>query len=319
MLIKNLISVIVPCYNEEQSLADFMRELNKMMVRMQEVDFEVLLINDGSKDNTLNIMKEMAEQDNRIIYFSFSKNFGKEAAIYAGLQNARGNYIVVMDADLQDPPELLPKMYQAVTEEGFDSAAARRINRKGEPLVRSIFANIFYRLINHLSDVEIADGARDYRLMNRKFSSALLSLKEYNRFSKGLYGWVGFKNKWIEFENVERIKGESSWSFWSLFKYSLEGIVAFSTLPLVVSSAVGILFCLIAVFVVFYIVIRKVLFGDPVDGWASIICAITFLGGLQLFCIGILGQYLSKMYLEIKNRPVFIIDESNREKKDEKI
>lgn len=308
---KELISVIVPCYNEGAVLPLFIEQMYKVIQRMSEQNFEIILINDGSKDNTKFVMKELAEADKRIKYISFSRNFGKEAAIYAGFQHAQGNYVVMMDADLQDPPELLPKMYKAVVEEGFDSVATRRVTRKGEPRIRSFFARCFYKIINKMSDVEIIDGARDYRLMNRKFLNALLELSEYNRFSKGLFGWVGFNNKWIDFENVERIAGETKWSFWSLFRYSIEGIVAFTTTPLIISSVVGFVFCLISVLAIGFIIIRRLVFGDPVAGWASLTCIITFLGGIQLFCLGILGQYMAKMYLEIKNRPIYLIDESN--------
>lgn len=305
------ISVIVPCFNEAKSLPGFLREISDIMTEMSELNFEILFINDGSVDDTLQILQDMKKQDHRIRYLSFSRNFGKEAAIYAGLQNARGNFVVVMDADLQDPPKLLPEMYRAVAEHGYDSAVGRRVSRKGEPLVRSFFARLFYKVIHKMSDIEIADGARDYRLMNRKFVNALLHLEEYNRFSKGLFGWVGFKNKWIEYENVECNAGETSWSFWSLFKYSIEGITAFTTVPLVFSSIVGVLLCIIAIFAVFYFILRKMLYGNPVNGWASLACIITFLGGIQLFCIGILGLYFSKMYLEIKKRPIYLIDEDS--------
>lgn len=308
---KELISVIVPCYNESVALPLFIEEMYKIIGQMEGQTFEIILINDGSRDNTKLIIKKLAEADERIKYISFSRNFGKEAAIYAGFQHANGDYVVMMDADLQDPPSLLPEMYKAVAEEGYDSVATRRVNRKGEPRIRSFFARCFYKIINKMSDVEIIDGARDYRLMNRKFLNALLELSEYNRFSKGLFGWVGFKNKWIDFENIERVAGETKWSFWSLFRYSIEGIVAFTTTPLIISSIVGFVFCLISVLAIAFIIIRRLVFGDPVAGWASLTCIITFLGGIQLFCLGILGQYMAKMYLEIKNRPIYLIDESN--------
>jgi len=308
---KELISVIVPCYNESVALPLFIEEMYKIIRQMEGLTFEIILINDGSRDNTKLVIKKLADADERIKYISFSRNFGKEAAIYAGFQHANGNYVVMMDADLQDPPSLLPEMYKAVSEEGYDSVATRRVNRKGEPRIRSFFARCFYRIINKMSNVEIIDGARDYRLMNRKFLNALLELSEYNRFSKGLFGWVGFKNKWIDFENIERVAGETKWSFWSLFRYSIEGIVAFTTTPLIISSIVGFVFCLISVLAIAFIIIRRLVFGDPVAGWASLTCIITFLGGIQLFCLGILGQYMAKMYLEIKNRPIYLIDESN--------
>lgn len=307
----DLISLIVPCYNEEQSLPFFWEAVTDVMQKMNEADFEVIFVNDGSRDKTLEILRQLAEKDSRVRYISFSRNFGKEAAMYAGFEHARGDYAAVMDADLQDPPALLEEMYHAVTQEGYDSAATRRVTRKGEPPIRSFFARMFYRLINRMTDVEIVDGARDFRLMNRPFLDALLSLKERNRFSKGLFGWVGFRTKWIEFENVERIAGETKWSFWKLFKYSIEGIVAFTTLPLVISSVMGFLMCMLALFSTLFIVVRKLLFGDPVSGWASTASIITFIGGIQLFFMGVFGQYLAKAYTEIKNRPIYIIGESN--------
>lgn len=306
-----LISLIIPCYNEEQALPSFWKETLAVTQTMQDVDFEFLFIDDGSKDGTLALLRDMAAADSRVRYISFSRNFGKEAAMYAGFYNAKGDYAAVMDADLQDPPALLPTLLHAVREEGYDSAATRRITRKGEPPIRSFFARLFYRLINKISDVDIVDGARDFRLMNRKFLDALLTLKEKNRFSKGLFGWVGFKTKWIPFENIERVAGETKWSFWKLFKYSIEGIVAFSTVPLVLSSFVGFLFCLISLSATVYIFIRKLLFGDPVVGWASTACIITFLGGIQLFFLGIIGQYLAKTYLESKGRPLYLVGETN--------
>lgn len=306
-----LISIIVPCYNESEALPLFMKEMYRVMDTMKENDFEIILVNDGSKDNTKEVMLDLAKRDERVKYILFSRNFGKEAAIFAGLQHATGDYVAMMDADLQDPPSLLPEMYRAVTEEGYDSVATRRVTRKGEPPIRSFFARCFYKLINKMSKTEIVDGARDFRLMNRKFVDALLEMKEYNRFSKGLFGWVGFKNKWIEFENVERIAGETKWSFWSLLKYSIEGIVAFTTAPLVVSSVVGMVLCLLSFVAIILIVFRKLIWGDPVAGWASSVCIMTFIGGVQLLCMGIMGQYMAKMYLEIKDRPVYIIDEIN--------
>lgn len=306
-----LISLIVPCYNEEQSLPYFQKEVSAVMDRMNYLDFEIIFVNDGSRDGTLALLRQMAAQDKRIKYLSFSRNFGKEAAMYAGLQHARGDYAAVMDADLQDPPALLEEMYRAVTQEGYDSAATRRVTRKGEPPIRSFFARMFYRIINRMADVEIVDGARDFRLMNRKFLDALLSLKEYNRFSKGLFGWVGFKTKWIEFENVERVAGETKWSFWKLFRYSIEGIVAFTTAPLTMASVMGFFMCLLALCSTVFIVVRKLLFGDPVSGWASTASIITFIGGIQLFFMGVFGQYLAKAYTEIKNRPIYIVAESN--------
>ena len=310
---RELITLIVPCYNEEKALPSFWKETLAVTSAMTDVDFEFLFVDDGSKDGTLTILRQLAKEDDRVRYISFSRNFGKEAAMYAGIRNAKGDYAAVMDADLQDPPALLPTLLKAVREEGYDSAATRRVTRKGEPPIRSFFARMFYRIINRISDVDIVDGARDFRLMNRKFLNGLLSLKERNRFSKGLFGWVGFKTKWIEFENVERVAGETKWSFWKLFKYSIEGIVAFSTVPLVLSSFVGFLFCLISLTATLFIFIRKLFFGDPVTGWASTACIITFLGGIQLFFLGIIGQYLAKAYLEVKDRPLYLVGESNVE------
>lgn len=310
----DLITLIIPCYNEEESLPLLYPELVKVSQEMPEQAFEFLFVNDGSRDKTLVLLKELAQNDDRVKYISFSRNFGKEAAMYAGLENAKGDYVAFMDADMQDPPSLLPQMYKAVTEEGYDSAATRRVTRKGEPPIRSFFARMFYKIMNKISDTDIVDGARDFRLMNRKFVDALLQMKEYNRFSKGLFGWVGYKTKWIEFENVERIAGETKWSFWSLFKYSIEGILAFTTAPLVMASVIGIVLCLIAFVFIVFIVVRKICFNNSVDGWASMVCLISFLGGLQLFAIGVVGQYLAKMYLEVKSRPIYLIGETNIEK-----
>lgn len=305
-----MISIIVPCYNEEAALPYFFKEVYSVLAEMK-LTYELLLIDDGSRDSTLKCLQEEAAKNINIKYISFSRNFGKEAAIYAGLQHAKGDYVVIMDADLQDPPALLPELYKAVTEEGYDSAATRRVTRKGEPALRSFFARQFYKLMRHISKAELVDGARDYRLMNRRFVNALLELKEYNRFSKGLFGWVGFKTKWLEFENVERIAGETKWSFWSLLFYAIEGIVAFSTMPLIIATIVGLLCCLLAFVGIVFVVVRKLMFGDPVQGWASSVCVILAVGGIQLFCTGILGQYMAKTYLETKKRPVYIIAEAN--------
>lgn len=309
-----LLSVIVPCYNEQENIQDFYDELmkNEAFFKERDVDIELVYVNDGSTDKTVDMVKELNNKDKRVKLVSFSRNFGKEAAIYAGLEKTSGDYVVIMDCDLQDPPALLPEMYKAVEEEGYDSVATRRVNRKGEPPIRSFFARMFYKLINKMSKTEIVDGARDYRLMTRQFVDAVLSVKEYNRFSKGIFGWVGFKNKWIEFENVERRKGETKWSFWKLFKYALDGIVAFSTIPLAVASFVGVMLCFVALFFIIFIIVRQCFFGgDPHDvfGWASMVCIILFASGVQLLCVGILGQYLSKTYLEVKKRPLYIVKE----------
>ena len=310
------ISIVVPCYNEEAALVFFQKEIDRVSQElMPDITFEILYIDDGSKDNTLQEIHHLAEQDERVKYISFSRNFGKEAAIYAGLKNASGDLVAIMDADLQDPPALLPEMYHAIMEEGYDSVATRRVDRKGEPPVRSFFARKFYKLMNNISNTDIVAGARDYRLMNRKFVNALLELGEYNRFSKGLFGWVGFKTKWIEFENVERVAGETKWSFWKLFRYSIEGIVAFSTAPLALAAVLGVIMCILGAIAIVFIVVRQLAFGNAVAGWASLACIILFLGGVQLLCLGILGSYMSKTYLEVKNRPIYICGETNIEKK----
>ncbi len=313
-----LISVIVPCYNEEQALPFFYDEIRKISSQLESYSFEYIFINDGSKDRTLSMIKEWAETDERVKYVSFSRNFGKESAIYRGLKASRGDLVTLMDADLQDPPKLLFEMLKAVEEEGYDCAAARRVSRKGEPPIRSFFARLFYRLMNRISKTEIADGARDYRLMTRQYVDSLLSLAEYNRFSKGLFGWVGFDTKWIEYENVNRVRGETKWSFWKLFIYSIDGITAFSTTPLVLSALVGLLFCGVAFIAILFIVIRTLVFGDPVAGWPSMVCIIIFLGGIQLLSLGVLGEYLSKAYMEIKNRPIYIRKETNIENAEDK-
>ena len=307
-----IISIIVPCYNESDSLPIFRKELHKVIDELnRQYIFEIIYINDGSKDATLDILKSFAKEDSSVKYISFSRNFGKEAAIYAGLQASTGDYVAVMDADCQDPPALLPKMLHYITDEGYDSVATRRVTRKGEPPIRSFFARCFYRLMNHISKTEIVDGARDYRLMTRQFVNALLSLKEYNRFSKGLFGWVGFKTKWLEFENVERAAGETKWSFGKLFLYSIDGIVAFSTVPLAISALAGIFCCLVAVLFIVIIILRTCIWGDPVSGWPSLVCIILLLGGIQLLCIGVLGEYVAKSYLEEKKRPIYICKETN--------
>lgn len=306
-----MISVIVPCFNEEKSLPFFYEEIKKISTKMNFVSFEYLFIDDGSNDGTLKEIKKYAENDHSVKYVSFSRNFGKEAAIYAGLKECKGDYAVIMDADLQDPPSLLPEMFDAIVKEGYDSAATRRINRKGEPVIRSFFAHIFYKIMNKFSESKIVDGARDYRLMTRQMVDSILSLCEYNRFSKGIFGWIGFKTKWIEYENVERVAGETKWSFCQLFKYSLEGITAFSVQPLQIASVFGVLFSMIALLMIIVIIVKTLIFGDPTSGWPSLVCIIMLIGGIQLLCIGILGQYLSKTYLETKRRPIYIEKESN--------
>ena len=311
----NLISVIVPCYNEEEAIPYFYEEIQKTAQKMEDVDFEFIFVNDGSKDNTVSIVKEYANKDERVKYLSFSRNFGKEAAIYAGLQNCRGNYAVLMDADLQDPPALLKQMYDAIINEGYDSVGTRRVTRKGEPPIRSFFARMFYKIINKMSDIEMVDGARDYRLMKRQVVDAIISLKEYNRYSKGLFSFVGFNTKWIEYENVERVAGETKWSFWKLFRYAIEGITAFSTTPLIFASVLGIIFCVISFLAIIFIIVRTLIYGDPTSGWPSLVCIIVFVSGIQLFSVGVIGQYLSKTYLETKKRPVYIVKDTNIENK----
>ena len=310
---KMKITVIVPCYNEEAALHYFYEEMQKVMDIMQDVEFELLFVNDGSKDRTLKVIKELAEKDACVSYISFSRNFGKEAAIFAGLEHSDGDMTAIMDADLQDPPSLLPEMYRAIVEEGYDSVATRRVNRKGEPKIRSFFARRFYRLMNRISKADIVDGARDFRLMNRAFVDALLKMGEYNRFSKGLFGWVGFETKWLEFKNVERVAGETKWSFWKLLLYSVDGIVAFSTMPLSLSAVFGILMCLASAIAIVFIIVRQILYGGSAFGWPSMVCIVIFLGGIQLFCIGILGSYLAKTYLEVKKRPIYICKETNKD------
>lgn len=315
----SIISVVVPCYNEEDSLAPFFMELSTVIESMRSVhthlQFEIILVDDGSTDNTFAKMKSIAKQYSSgavtVLYVSFSRNFGKEAALYAGLQHATGDYVATMDADLQDPPALLPQMYEYVLSEDYDNAATKRITRKGEPPVRSYFARMFYRIINRLSDIEIVDGARDYRLMSRQMVDSILTLAEYNRFSKGLFSWVGYKTMWMEYDNLDRVAGETKWSFWSLFKYSIEGIAAFSTAPLHIASVSGVIFCFLAVAAIIFVAIRAIIFGDPVAGWPSLICLILFIGGIQLLCLGVMGEYLAKAYLETKHRPLYIIKDSN--------
>ena len=305
------ISVVVPCYNEVEAIPLFYREICRISDLMPEYVFEYVFVNDGSKDATLSRIKEMAQTDSRVKYLSLSRNFGKEAAMYAGLRYASGDYVAIMDADLQDPPALLPEMMRGIRDEGYDCVATRRVTRKGEPAVRSFFARLFYRLIRKLSKTEIMDGARDYRLLTRQYVDSLLELGEYNRFSKGLFGWCGFDTKWIEFENAERAAGETKWSFWKLFLYSIDGIVAFSTVPLAVAALMGVLFCFLAFVFLIVIFVRALIFGDPVAGWPSLVCIILLLGGIQMLSMGILGEYLAKTYMETKRRPIFICKESN--------
>lgn len=304
------ISLIIPCYNEEESLPIFYTEAKKVLDTM-ECEHEFLFVNDGSKDKTLHILKDMAEQDSNVKYLSFSRNFGKEAAMYAGFCNVSGDYVAVMDADMQDPPSLLPKMLDKLKDGEYDSVATCRSTRKGEPPIRSWFAKKFYQIINKISDADIVDGARDFRLMRREMVDAIVEMGEYNRFSKGIFGWIGFKTYWLPYENINRVAGETKWNFWKLFKYAIDGIINFSQAPLAISSWFGMFMTVVSFIAIIFIIIRKMIFGDPVSGWASMVCIITFIGGVQLFCMGIMGQYIAKTYMEVKKRPHYIVSESN--------
>lgn len=307
------LTVIVPCKNEEEAIPLFYKELITQTAFLEKrgTDLKILFIDDGSTDETVQVVRILHAQDERVHLISFSRNFGKEAAMYAGLRAAAdSDYAVFMDADLQDPPSLLEEMFSYI-DEGYDSVATRRVTRKGEPPIRSFFARRFYKVMRKLSDTEIMDGARDYRLMTRQFISAVLSMTEYNRFTKGIFGWVGYDTKWIDFENVDRSAGKTKWNFWGLVKYSLEGITAFSTKPLILSSLIGIVFCFLAFAMIIFIIVRKLVFGDPVAGWASTMTVIIFLSGVQFFCTGILGQYIAKAYLEVKDRPLYLKNDKN--------
>ena len=306
-----LLSIIVPCYNEEEALPIFYDEVTKVLKSLEE-DYELILVNDGSKDRTLEIIESLSKKDKHITYLSFSRNFGKEAAMYAGICNAKGDYVGFMDADMQDPPSLLPEMLEKLKNEDYDSVATRRVTRTGESKVRSWFARKFYKIINKISDADIVDGARDFRLMKRPMVDSIISMSEYNRFSKGIFGWVGFKTYWLPFENVERVAGKTKWSFFGLCKYAIDGIINFSSAPLDIASFLGMFMTIISFFALIFIIVRKILFGDPVDGWASTMCVIIFIGGIQLFCLGIMGQYIGKTYMEAKKRPHFIVSESNK-------
>lgn len=306
------ISIIVPCYNEEQAIPFFYDEITKIVEEMKN-NFEFIFINDGSKDKTIEVIKQYSKKDKRVKYIHFSRNFGKEAAMLAGLKLSTGDYVAIMDADLQDPPSLLPQMLNILEDPNndYDCVGTRRVTRKGEPPIRSLFARMFYKIINKMSKIEMVDGARDYRLMSRQMVDSILELGEYNRYSKGLFQFVGYNTKWLEYENVERVAGETKWSFWKLFLYAIEGIVAFSTAPLAISSIAGILFCIISFIMIIIIIVKTIIFGDPTAGWPSLVCIIFFVSGIQLFCLGIIGQYLSKTYLETKKRPIYIIKETN--------
>ncbi len=315
IMTKTKISVIVPCYNEEDSLPLFYKEITKVAKNMHDFDFEFLFINDGSKDQTLDQLRALHQEDKRVRYISFSRNFGKEAAIYAGLENASGDYITTVDADLQDPPALLKEMVPILESGEYDCVATKSTNRKGYSFLRKIFTKCFYKIIGIISDTEMVSGARDFRLMTRQMVTAILSMKEYNRYSKGLFSFVGFDTKWIEFEIEERVAGTTKWNFWKLFSYALEGIVAFSTTPLVVAALIGVIFCFISFVLIIVIIIKTLVWGDPVAGWPSMACIMFFVGGTQLFCTGIIGEYLSKTYLETKKRPIYIVKETEKTKK----
>lgn len=306
------ISIIVPCYNEEASIPLFYKEATRVLQSLGR-PYEIVFVNDGSSDKTLETVRQFSQQDPHISYLSFSRNFGKESALLAGLCNVDGDYVAVMDADLQDPPSLLPQMLSILETEDYDCVATRRATRKGEPPVRSWFAHQFYKIINKISDADIIDGARDFRLMRRNMVEAILSMNEYNRFSKGIFGWVGFKTFWLSYENVERVAGETKWSFWKLFRYAIDGIINFSQTPLSMASWFGICMTLVSFLCLIFVVVRRLIFGDPVAGWASTICILLFVSGLQLFCLGIIGQYIAKIYAETKHRPHFIISESNKD------
>ena len=308
----NKISIIVPCYNEEDVLKIFYNKITEVSKTI-DADFEYIFVDDGSKDKTLEILKEYSKKDNRVRFISFSRNFGKESAMYAGLKEATGDYVAIMDADLQDPPDLLKEMYETLLTKEFDCVATKRKTRKGEPILRSFFSRMFYSIINKMTSTEIVNGARDYRKKKKKMVDSILEVTEYNRFSKGIFSWVGFKTKWIAYDNIERAAGKTKWNFWKLFKYSIEGITAFTTTPLVMSAVIGIIFCILAFIMILFVIFKTLMYGDPVSGWPSTICIILFVSGIQLFCLGIMGEYLAKEYMEVKNRPIYIVKETEKD------
>ena len=308
----NKISIIVPCYNEEDVLELFYNKITEVSENI-DAEFEYIFVDDGSKDKTLQILKEHSKKDDRVRFISFSRNFGKESAMYAGLKESTGDYVAIMDADLQDPPDLLKEMYDTLLTKEYDCVATKRKTRKGEPILRSFFSRMFYKIINKMTSTEIVNGARDYRLMSRKMVDSILEVTEYNRFSKGIFSWVGFKTKWIAYDNIERAAGKTKWNFWKLFKYSIEGITAFTTTPLVMSAVIGIVFCIIAFIMILFVIFKTLMYGDPVSGWPSTICIILFVSGVQLFCLGIMGEYLAKEYMEVKNRPIYIVKETEKD------
>ena len=311
---KEKISIIVPCYNEEEALPIFYKEINRVSKEMKSVDFEFLFINDGSRDKTLDILRDLSKKDKRVRFISFSRNFGKEAGMYAGLENATGDYVAIMDADMQDPPEMVKTMYDSIQNEGYDCVALYTKNHKDYSFVRKFFTKCWYKLIGMISSTPQVPGARDFRLMKRKMVDAIISMGEYNRYSKGIFSFVGFNTKWIDYTAPGRVAGVTKWSFWKLFKYALEGILAFSTTPLILAALVGLIFCLIAFFVIVFIIVKTIVWGDPVSGWPSLACIVIFVGGLQLFFFGIMGMYMSKLYLEVKKRPIYIITETENGK-----
>lgn len=310
----NKISIIVPVYNEEEAIKIFYDKITEVSAKM-EADFEYIFVNDGSKDKTLEIAKEYAKKDSRVRFVSFSRNFGKEAAMYAGLQASTGDYVAIMDVDLQDPPDLIPEMYETLLITDYDCVATKRKTRKGENPIISFFSRLFYKIINKMTKTEIVDGARDFRLMSRQMVDSILQVTEYNRFSKGIFSWVGFNTKWIAYDNIERSAGKTKWNFWKLFVYALDGITAFSTAPLMIATLAGILFCFLAFIMIIAIIVKTCLYGDPVSGWPSMVCIVLLVGGVQLFCLGIMGQYMSKEYMEIKNRPIYIVKETEKDLK----
>ena len=307
------ISIVVPCYNEEEVLEIFYNKIIEVTNKI-DAEFEFILVDDGSKDKTIDILKEFNNRDSRFRYISFSRNFGKESAMFAGLEASRGDYVALLDADLQDPPELLSQMYDSVKSGEYDCVATKRKTRKGENLIISAFSKLFYKIINRMSTTEIVDGARDYRFMSRKMVDSILKVTEYNRFSKGIFSWVGFKTKWIAYDNIERAAGKTKWNFWKLFKYAVEGIVAFSTAPLIISAFIGFLFCMVAFLMIIVIIVKTLIYGDHVAGWPSLVCIILFVSGVQLFCIGVVGEYIAKAYMEIKKRPIYIVRETEEDK-----
>lgn len=313
---KELISLVVPCYNEEDAIPLFYEAIKKQIKKMDYVDFELIFINDGSKDKTLEIIRELSRKDKVVRYVSFSRNFGKEAAMYAGFKNSKGDYVTTMDVDLQDPPYLLESMYKGIKEEGYDCVATKSTSRNGYSFFRKTFTKWFYKIIGSISKTEMVAGARDYRLMTRQMVNAILDMSEYNRYSKGIFSFVGFDTKWIEYENTERSAGTTKWNFWKLFAYAIDGIVGFSTEPLIFASLLGVLFCLIAFIMIIFIIVRTIIWSDPVAGWPSMVCIIFFVGGVNLFCTGIIGEYLAKTYLETKKRPIYIVKETESSRKD---